>query len=109
MLGPIFNFWNKTTNTFLLPYDMISPTLFELAAIASLRLIGATIHFDLELDYVKSYNFNDTKPVYSAFIQNNMSAPLTPVFDDEHVAFHSYWLNTMVFLWSKPSNAATTL
>ena len=36
MLGPIFYFWNKTTNTLKLPYGMISPTLFELAAIAGL-------------------------------------------------------------------------
>ena len=67
---------------------MISPTLFELAAITGLRPIGKTIHFNLTLDYVKAYNFNDFEPSYSAFIRNNIGPPSTPVSDVEHVAFH---------------------
>ena len=76
---------------------MISPTLFELVAIASLRPTGFTIHFDVEPDYVKAHNFNNSKPSYSAFIRNNVDALLTPVFDDEHVAFLFYWLNALVY------------
>ena len=76
---------------------MVSPTLFELAAIIGLRPIGKTIHFDLALDYLKSYNFDDSEPSYSVFIRNNMGSPSTPVFDTEHVAFLSYWLNAIVF------------
>lgn len=56
MLRPIFYYWNKTTNTLQLPYGMISPTLFELAAVTSLRPSGKTIHFDLVPDYMKAYN-----------------------------------------------------
>ena len=47
---------------------------------------------------MKAYNFDDSEPAYSAFIQNNMGYPLTPISDDEHVAFLSYWLNAVVFL-----------
>ena len=75
---------------------MISPTLFKLTTVAGLRLTRRTIYFDLELEYVKEYNFDDSKPTYSTFIRNNMAASLTLVSDDEHVAFLSYWLNVVV-------------
>ena len=83
MLGLIFYFLNNTTNTLQLPYDMISPT-------AGLQPIGKIIHFDLALDYVKEYNFDDSEPAYYAFIWHNIGASSTPVFDDEDVAFLSY-------------------
>ena len=90
-------FWSKTTNTLQLPYGMISPTLFELAATTSVRPIGKIIHFDLIPNYVKAYNFNDSKPSYSAFILNNIRPPSITVFDAEHMVFLSYWLNAVVF------------
>ena len=90
MLGPIFYFWNKTTNTLQHPYGIISPTLFELATIVGLWPTRQVIHFDLVPDYVKAYNFNNFELAYSAFIWNNMGSPSTPVSDDKHVAFLSY-------------------
>ena len=90
MLGPVFYFWNKTTNTLQLSYGMISPTLFELAAITDLWPTGKIIHFDLVPDYVKAYNFDDSELSYSAFIRNNMGPPSTIISDDEHVAFLLY-------------------
>ena len=90
MLGPIFYFWNKTTNTLQVPYRMISPTLFEFAAITGLRPIGEIIHFELSLDYIKAYNFNDSKPSYTTFICNNMGSPSTSASNVEHVGFVSY-------------------
>ena len=97
MLGPFFYFWNKTTNTFQLPYGMITPILFELAAITGLRPTGKLIHFNLVLDYVKAYNLDDSEASYSTFIRNNMGSLSTPMSDAEHVAFLSYWLNAVVF------------
>lgn len=61
MLGPIFYIWNKTTNILQLPYGMITPTLFELATITGLQPTRKAIHFDLEPEYVKAYNFNDSE------------------------------------------------
>ena len=85
ILGPIFYFWIKTTNTLQLPCGMISPTLFKLAAIAGLWPTRTTIHFDLELDYVKAYNFDNSELASLAFIQNNIGNPSTPIYDNEHV------------------------
>ena len=76
---------------------MISPTLFELAAITGLQPIGKVIHLDLVLDFVKAYNVADSETSYSAFIRNNIGPSSSPVSDDEHVAFLSYWLNAVVF------------
>ena len=64
MLGSIFYFWNKTTKTLQLPYGMISPTLFELAAIQGLWPTGKIIHFDLTPDYMKAYDLDDSEPSY---------------------------------------------
>ena len=97
MLGPFFYFRNKTTNTFQLPYGMITPTLLELAAITDLRPTGKLIHFNPVLDYVKAYNLDDSEASYSAVIHNNMGSPSTTVSDAEHVAFLSYWLNAVEF------------
>ena len=55
---------------------MISPTLFELAAITGLQPIGKVIHLDVA----------DSETSYSAFIRNNMGPSSSPVSDDEHVA-----------------------
>ena len=103
MLGPDFYFWNRTTNTIQLHYGMISSTLFELVAIIGLHPIGEIIPFDRHPEYVKEYSFKDSEPAYSTLIRNNMGAPSTSIFDDEHVAFFSCWLNDVVFYSQSPN------
>lgn len=44
MLGASFFFWNRMTNNFHLRCGMMSPILFELVAITSLRPDGKVLH-----------------------------------------------------------------
>ena len=106
MLGAAFYFWNRTTNSFQIPYGMIGLTLFEVAAITGLDPTGENILSNISLTH--KYRINMLQTAYSAYIKNNTGMPNSDVSDNEHVAFLFYWLNAIVFL-SKSVKAQTTL
>ncbi|RYR26207.1 hypothetical protein Ahy_B02g060393 isoform B [Arachis hypogaea] len=69
-------FWNRTTNNFHLPCEMIDCTP------------------NMQPKY--HYNIAPTSS-YSDFIAHHMGKEGTTVIDDERVAFLFYWLNAIIF------------
>ena len=97
-----FYFWNRTTNTFQIPYGMVGPTLIEVTAITGLRSTGEVIVSNMSP--IKKYRVNMSQTAYSACIKNNMGMLGSVVSNHEHVAFLLYWLNSIIF-WSKSVKA----
>ena len=106
MLGASFYFWNRTTNTLEIPYGMVGPTLFEVAAITGLHLTGKVIMSNMSPTH--QYRVNMSQTAYFAYIKNNMGMLGSAVSNHEHVTFLLYWLNSIVFC-SKSVKAQTTL
>ena len=106
MIGASLYFWNRTTNTLQIPYGMVGPTLFEVAAITGLRPTGEVILSNMSSAH--KYRVNMSQTAYSAYIKNNMGMPGSAISDHEHVAFLLYWLNSIIFC-SKNVKAQTTL
>src|SRR3954471_13965103 len=95
MLVASVHFWDASHNTFHLPCGMITPTLFDVAAITGLRPIGET--FDPNVLDVDTINFNEATVTYTAFIQQYHDQTNVEVSDVEHIAFLALWLSRCVF------------
>jgi hypothetical protein len=94
MLLASIHFWESSTNTFQLPCGMLTPTLFDIAAITGLRPTGQVF------DPTKIKNprdfFDFQKTGLNSFLAENMATG-PEVSDKEHIAFLTYWLNFFVF------------
>ncbi|XP_058768267.1 uncharacterized protein LOC131641989 [Vicia villosa] len=95
MLVASVHFWDASHNTFHLPCGMITPTLFDVAAITGLRATGET--FDPNVLDVDTINFNEATVTYTAFIQQYHDQANATVSDVEHIAFLALWLSRCVF------------
>src|SRR4051812_10692234 len=95
MLVASVHFWDASHNTFHLPCGMITPTLFDIAAITGLRPTGET--FDPNEMDNDTIGFNDSQVTYTAFIQKHHITTETTVSDEEHIAFLALWLSRCAF------------
>ncbi|XP_058736960.1 uncharacterized protein LOC131609281 [Vicia villosa] len=95
MLVASVYFWDASHNTFHLPCGMITPTLFDIAAITGLRPIGEP--FDPNVMDTDTINFNEATVTYTAFIQKYHDENNEVVSDEEHIAFLALWLSRCVF------------
>jgi hypothetical protein len=97
MLSTILFFSHAPNSTFHFPLGMFSSTLFDLAAISSLRLDGVNpnFYFDKEIDGPRCPNL--TFVAFRNFLVNNMKHGPEPIFDSKHVAFILYWLSKYAF------------
>src|SRR4051812_11590340 len=95
MLVASVHFWDASHNTFHLPCGMITPTLFDVAAITGLRQTGEL--FDPNFMDTDTIQFNEGTVTYTAFIQRYHVQTTTEVTDEEHIAFLALWLSRCVF------------
>ncbi|XP_058732451.1 uncharacterized protein LOC131603986 [Vicia villosa] len=95
MLVAAVHFWDASHNTFHLPCGMVTPTLFDVAAITGLRPTGED--FDpTEMDD-DTIGFNNSTVTYTAFIQRHHVTANEEVSDNEHIAFLALWLSRCAF------------
>jgi len=95
MLLSSFFFWDRLTNTFHTPYGMLTPTLFDLAAITGLKPSGVTFRPDIKLKKVEIRPKMDVMTYNTWLSRNNKETG--EVSNEEHIAFLMYWLSTYVF------------
>ena len=95
MLLASLYFWDSTYNTFHLPCGMVTPTLFDAAAIVGLRPNG--IDFDPTNLNEDSIAFDASFAPYSLFMSHYHDKDTTEVSDVEHIAFLTLWLSKYVF------------
>src|ERR1051325_3831483 len=88
-------FWDNTYNIFHLPYGMLTPTFFDIAAITRLSPIGET--FDPNEDADNLIDFDVRHASFSKYITFYHSAE-EEVSKVEHIAFLALWLSKYVFL-----------
>ncbi|KAI5419674.1 hypothetical protein KIW84_043731 [Lathyrus oleraceus] len=82
------------TNTFQLPYGMLTPTFFDVASITSLRPIGET--FDPNESDEDTIKFDGNHARFSRYIEDYHVIDDDNVFNKEHIAFLSLWLSRYV-------------
>ncbi|XP_050920289.1 uncharacterized protein LOC127137927 [Lathyrus oleraceus] len=87
-------FLDSTYNTFHLPCGMITPTLFDVAAISGLPPTGET--FDPYQDCEYLIDFNVKNASFNTYI-NLYHADGEEVSDIEHIAFLGLWLSKFFF------------
>ncbi|QHN83506.1 uncharacterized protein DS421_20g705360 [Arachis hypogaea] len=101
LMGGALYFWDKTSHTFYTPYDMIIPTLLDVAAITGIPLLGEEILTTTKSTTGVKYAIDISSTTYQSFILNNRGQDEAPISDNEHIAFLLYWLSGVVFCaWS---------
>ncbi|KAI5442394.1 hypothetical protein KIW84_011460 [Lathyrus oleraceus] len=95
MLLASLYFWDSTYNTFHLPCGMVTPTLFDAAAIVGLHPNG--IDFDPTVLNEDTIAFETSLAPYSLFMSYYHDKSTTEVLDVEHIAFLTLWLSKYVF------------
>ena len=74
---------------------MVTPTLFDIAAITGLRPTGD--YFDPEDMAEDTIGFSATKPTYTTFINHFHDKSNNIVSEVEHIALLALWLSHFVF------------
>lgn len=101
-VGPRYNphllvvaiyFWESTTNTFPLPCGMITPTIFDIAAIVGLRPNQGKL-WPRRIKKTKP-NFTFAHPSYNTYIKDHY-ASTDNVSAQEHIPFLTCWLSHYV-------------
>lgn len=95
MLLASLYFWDSTHQTFHFGCGMMTPTLFDLAAIVGLKPIGE----DFNPLYLTedSIGFEVSRAAYSSHINYYHDKTTEEVSDTEHIAFLALWLCIHVF------------
>lgn len=86
-------FWEALTNTFKLPLGMLTPTLFDVAAIIGLSPLGDT--FDPTAELRHSFDFD--RPGFQNYMEDHFDRESDDVSDQEHIAFLTLWLSYYIF------------
>lgn len=86
-------FWEGLTNTFQLPRGMLTPTLFDVAAITGLSPLGDT--FDQTLLTENTFTFGQANVLN--YIEDHHNKDFVEVYDEEHITFLTLWLSYYVF------------
>src|SRR4051812_306229 len=95
MLVASVYFWDASHNTFHLPCGMVTPTLFDVAAIIGIRPTGET--FDPNFMDTDTIQFNEATVTYTAFIQQYHNETNPDNSNEEHIAFLALWLSRCIF------------
>lgn len=95
MLVSSLYFWDITHYTFHLPCGMVTPTLFDMAAITGLKPTGYT--YDPDVDSIYTIAFSTTRATYSTHISHYHDKDTEIVSDVEHIAFLALSLSLFVF------------
>ena len=95
MLVSSLYFWDITHYTFHLLCGMITPTLFDLAAITCLKPTRYT--YDPDTNFEDTITFSTSWATYSTHITHYHDKDTDIVSDVEHIAFLSLWLSHFVF------------
>ncbi|KAK2446307.1 serine/threonine-protein phosphatase 7 long form protein [Trifolium repens] len=97
MLIAALHFWESSTNTFHFKAGMMTPTLFDVAAITGLRPTGPT--FDPKYTTV-NHHFDFKILSFSGFLKTFHDTSDEDVSFEEHIAFLTYWLSHFVLCTS---------
>ncbi|XP_057443868.1 uncharacterized protein LOC130736024 [Lotus japonicus] len=93
LLSSLF-FWERSTNSFHVPFGMITPTLLDVAAITGLWVVDDDYHSSTAP--TKPIAISTDNIAFSRFIKDHYDED-GEVSDAEHVAFLLYWLSAYVF------------
>lgn len=93
MLLSSLYFWEGSTNIIHLPRGMLTPTLFDVAAITSLSPLGETFDLAHSTETKLSFKF----PSLKLYIADHHVKYSEEVSDEEHIAFLTLWLSYYVF------------
>ncbi|RYR40183.1 hypothetical protein Ahy_A09g045886 [Arachis hypogaea] len=96
-MGGALYFLDETSHTFHIPYDIITPTLLNVAAITGLTFLGEKILTITKSTTRVKYAIDIFSTTYQSFILNNKGQDEEPVSDNEHIAFCLYWLSGVIF------------
>ena len=87
LLYGFLSFWNTLANAFCLAFDMVGPTLHDMAAITGLPVDGDEVSFLHDvLDTDLGFQVNKENNTYSIYI-HALSGGSGPMGDIEHRAF----------------------
>lgn len=78
-------FWESTSNTFHLPCGMVTRTLFDLVAIAGVRLTCEA--FDPDVNDEDTINLDHTWETIGHYIEDHHNKASKEVSDARHIAF----------------------
>lgn len=92
MLLASLYFWEGSTNTFQLPCGMLTPTLFDEAAIIGLSPLGEV--FDPTLSTENTFTFS--RASLHNYIEDHYNKDSVEVSDEEHISFLTLWLSYYV-------------
>ncbi|XP_058753057.1 uncharacterized protein LOC131626238 [Vicia villosa] len=92
LLVSIF-FWEGSTNTFYFPCGMMTPTLFDMDSITGLSPLGEI--FNPTLPTEMEFNFGNA--TITKYILEHHIKDSTKVYNEEHLAFLTYWLSYYLF------------
>lgn len=92
LLGSTF-FLEGSNNTFQFPYGILTPTLFDVAAITRLNPLGET--FTPTID--TNHEFFSERFIFKKFIINHHDKKNEELSDQEHIAFLTLWLLYYLF------------
>jgi hypothetical protein len=102
MLIAALHFFESSTNTFHFECGMMTPILFDVAAITGLSPIGDTYDPTRASDNIA---FDSREKTFSKYIQEHNQADEEEVSNVEHVAFLTLWLSHYVFCSKSPQVA----
>jgi hypothetical protein len=94
MLIVVLHFFEGSTNTFQFECGMMTPTLFDVAAIIGLSPVGDT--YD-PTRASQNISFTSKEHTFSKYILENHIKDQEEVSDVEHVAFLTLWLSHYLF------------
>lgn len=93
MLLASMYFWEGSTNTFQFPYGMLTPTLFDVAAITGLSPLGEIL--DPTLPTENGFSFS--RGSLQNYIEDHHNKDSVEVSEEEHIVFLTPWLSYYVF------------
>src|SRR3954471_8550287 len=86
--------WDATHNDFHLPCRMVTPTLFDVAAVTGLRPLGED--FDPNYMDVETIKFGESKATYTLFTAKHHNKDSDDVSNEKHIALLDLWISRCV-------------
>lgn len=87
--------WESTTNTFQLPCEMVTPTLFDIEV--NIGLLPTGKYFDPNERDEDTINFDTNRANFGRYIEDYHVTNTTEVSNEEHIAFLALWLLRCIF------------
>lgn len=97
MLVASLYFWESTTNTFHLPYGMLTPILFNVAGITGLRPTSETFDPNENESDKDTINFDGDRANFGWYIKDYHVTNDNEVSDEEHIVFLALWISKCIF------------